>query len=481
MATNLGQRVHEAVRQARAEFPNKANRAWERHIRVEWGIAAPPPQRTSVELDRTLTSDIASALTPALEGFDLSGIDIPDPGLSLDRGFTWEGGTGLSLSEPPTSTPAWMTEGDSILFHEEFELYWPEGKKRYMEFDASLDKDGTSNSAELAVWNLSDEKLGAYYEALRQAGIGHEGEEMEMVEGFIPFMRVYAGYGDWCPLVFTGKIDKLPQTEWDGADKVTRFSLIDDEESRLPRWRCQHTFPPGTMLSEIVEELIDYLGIPLGEPVELGIDFPIKSGRSFGEDQTVRDVLRELAQETESVMYVANSKIFFVPIDFGFSTGLKLNKKTGLIFATTPIHYPRWGGTEELNFVALLNPMLTLDGLVHVEDAHFSGLVRIEAVHIKINRDDYYCDCRALLFDEEAAKEGREERAEAKVQSLNQARDLSEVFPLLRDGFSLTDYSHILEAPPTAPVGIPQWGQPAGPQFRWNDTDGHWEEVEEGE
>ena len=461
--------IMEAVRRALQETgpaDPREGRAWERHIRVEWGLMGPPRmERIKLEERQTLTSDLLSGKHPSIVGV---GDKVPwgDNSLTLEgQGFTkLPGGGGLSkltggeipsldsaalaargwsFVKPMDTRPNWLRDDPNIIFRDEFEWYWPAGKKRYMELDAKIEKDGTANSAELSVWNLSDETLGRYYEALREAGLGHDGEEMEMVSGFIPYVRVYAGYGNWLPLVFTGKISKLPETVWDRADKVTKFSLSDDEESRLPRWRCPGAagsyFPPGTKHSEIVEKLIQEIGMTPGAPIKLGVDYPIKSGRSYGPDKPLREALRELAQATDSEMFVVNSKLFFVPKDYGIPTDLKINKNTGLIWVSRPIHYPRWDGTEEVVFTALLNPMLSLDCVVEVEDKHFKGKVRIEAVHIKIGREDYYCECRASIYDEEAARRIRTERAQTRLNELNAERDLSKQAPLRLINFEIVD------------------------------------------
>ncbi len=356
-------------------------------------------------------------------------------------------------------------------FSAEFEWHWPSRRRRYLEFEATFEKDGTQNTASLSVWNLSDDVLARYYEVLRQAGLGSESEEREMQE-VIPYMRIYAGWGEDPPLIFTGKIEKLPESYFAGGDKITVFSLVDDEEGRLPRWRCpgsRMSFPPGTPIRDIIETLIAELGLPLGAPVEPGVNYPVKEGRSFGPDTPIREALRDLAQETESEFYVVNSHVYFVPADYGIPTGLTLNRRTGLIWIGRPIHYQRWAGTEELVFTALIHPLLTPGAIVTVADRYFTGTVRIEGVHIQINRSAYYAECRCIVWDETAAREARREKAREILRQLQRGRDPRIYVPLqLDENFNIWDPTPYVENPPPRDREWLEWRPDAQDDPYWD-------------
>ena len=407
---------------------------WERHVRVEWGVARQP--------------------------------DVEGPGPGGYRDVIGE-----------------------IVYANQFELFYPRELKRYMEFESSIERDGASNTATLTVWNISEPTLARYYEALRQAGVqpdmeaGEPGmgesdldafsEERELAAGYIPYVRVYAGWGDWVPLIFTGKVKTLPETSWDRADKVTKFQLSDDEYSILPRWRCPGRdggeFLPGTMKSEIVSRLAEELRLPLGRAIELGVDFPIKSGQSLSADKTVRDQLVVEAQHTNSMFYVLNSRLYFVPISHGYMTDLVLSKDSGLVWASRPIHHPQWGGTEEIVFTAMLNPMLNLDSVVRVIDHSFEGDVRISAVNIKIARQEYYCVCRGEIYDPQKADSNREAGLQALLSALNAQR--RGVNPLVRVP---GEFRLVEQKPAAITILKPRPVLPTIPSWIWDSIDGQW-------
>lgn len=330
----------------------------------------------------------------------------------------WERHIRIVFGMQDTSDEAKQQYGDSgqTTFQQTEEYYYPAGKNRYIEFDCTSTKDADNDAGTVRIWNFQEETLKRIYDVLTAAGLDSEAEECDA--GKVPWLDIYAGYGEWCPLVFTGKIKGLPTTEHDGADVVTTFNVTDDAHNFLKDKRSDATFPPGTMHSEIVLSLLDELGLPLGVPAELGTDFPSKNGLTLGPDTSIREALDREAQDTNSTFWVRNSHSYFVPIAYGKEVGVTLNQRTGLIFGPRPVHRPQWGGNDDLEFVSLMNPLLEVDTVVTIDSEGFKGKVKLTEVNYVANEHDFYCNCKASLEDETEREEDREKKTQEVVAAL---------------------------------------------------------------
>ena len=325
----------------------------------------------------------------------------------------------VGITDQSDQAVAQYGEGGTVTFQSTFEYYWPAGKRRYIEIHAVLTDDVSSNQAEVKIWNVSDESLEKIYNAFSAIGMKTADSESDEVDsGFIPWMEVYLGYGDWCPLYFTGKIKGLPTTQWQSADTVTVFKLVDDVHDYLPQRRAHSTYPPGTMHSDIVKHLLKELGLPLGAEVQLGVDFPTKDGVSYSPDISIRNALSHEAEDTESVFFVSQSMAYFVPKTWGNSGGLTLTEKNGLIWTAKPIHKPQWGENEDVQYTSLVNPILK-PRLIHgIKSGSFSGSVSITQVEVNVNKHDYYFICKSTIQDEEQSQKALQDAIQAKLQEL---------------------------------------------------------------
>jgi hypothetical protein len=295
-------------------------------------------------------------------------------------------------------------EGNTT-FSTEIEYDYLNGKNRYIEFQVSTAKAAESDGGEVKVWNLSEQVLKQIYDVLTAAGMVSEAEECD--KGFIPWLDIYAGYGDWCPLVYTGKVKGLPATVWEKADTVTSFVVVADSTNHMRLNRTNSSYVPGTLHSTIVTDLLFQLDLPMGTPMELGTDFPIKGTLTYGPDISVREALDREAQATGSSFWVRNDHAYFVPTAYGKEPGIILSQYSGLIFGAKPVHRPQWGGTEELGFTSLMNPLLEVDSIITIQSEGFNGSVLIIEVEYVANRHDYYAVCKATLDDAEKREEKR--------------------------------------------------------------------------
>lgn len=369
----------------------------------------------------------------------------------------------------------WNVESlsEGTLLSTDFEWYYPGGKRRYMEVEGLHEKNSIRQEGQVKVWNISDEVLQKYYEYLRQAGLGALSEEMELESDIISWVFVYAGWGPGDPpLVYLGKVIDVPETEWDGADKVVSIRIADDLYGHLARKRCpggdETTFPPGTLMSDVVKKLVSLLDVPLGAPIMLGYDFELKEGIAWGPNTAIIDALLEVAEDTFSVVYIQLNQLFFLPLTFGAPTGITLSKDTGLIWSSKPIHRPTPAGTVEIQFKCLIDPRIHIDSIVTIDSKEFKGDVRIEAKRLKISKSDYYYECIASEWNEEAAKAELEE--EIKSGQPGRLTALREAVKLYK--------AYEEQKAKWAPVEEPShWPEGYWPEYRWNEEKGIWELI----
>jgi hypothetical protein len=329
-------------------------------------------------------------------------------------------------------------EDGATMFSDSVELYWPQGKKRYIEFKGAHAADAGASKGECKIWNLGDRRLKKLYDVLTQIGVSSESEECD--SGFVPWLEFLAGYGEWTPVIFTGKITGLPVTQYDGADTVTTFQVVDDVKNFL-RWkRADGSFPPGSKYSDIVDKLIQDLNLPLGEPVELGEDKDVKEGMMLSPDMGLREALAGLAEATGSVFFVKNSHVYFIPAEKGMDQGLELTPQNGLIWTVTPVHKPQWGGNEDVAFTCLLSGVLKQKGTIRIKSEEFTGAVTITEIEYVVNQHDYYCNCKATL---EGAGDGAETSSAETPTGVNIESDGEDV-PVDSSGISYEDFGGLI-------------------------------------
>jgi|GEM_PF-6959809 len=309
----------------------------------------------------------------------------------------------------------------------DFEWYYPAGKKRYLEFNATVDCDSDDNVGTLDVWNLTEAKLRQIYDALKQAGI--KIEEGDPDGAFHPYAEVYAGYGPGQPpLIFNGRILKLPEMKWSGADMITSFKLGRDTEDRTARKRCNREWTPGTMWSTVVRDLLNDLEIALGAPPELGVDYPLKEDLQFAPEMAIRSALDQCAQNTDSEFYVLNSLAFFVPRGWGIPTGSALSPETGLIHNAEIAFQAAWTGVEEIHFTCLMNSWISLNSMVPIESANFTGTVKVKSITYNIGNHDFYMVCKGEILDEQTQLATQRQYVQGRLDALRKSNKRQTVF-----------------------------------------------------
>ena len=173
---------------------------------------------------------------------------------------------------------------------------------------------------------------------------------------------VDSGYVDHHGAIFMGTVTEKYDT-FKGADVCTvlRCRSVD---ALTKRTRINKTYESGKKLTDIVEEMLNLTGIPIGK-IDSS-DAMTDTARTYANDKTVDDHLRALAAELDMDYRIVNGAAYYTDISNPEETVYVLTSDTGLLKADL------MSGREFYNPIyrvtSLLLPDLVQGRLVQIND-----------------------------------------------------------------------------------------------------------------
>jgi hypothetical protein len=241
-----------------------------------------------------------------------------------------------------------------------------------LKFDISKNPIGTPNNSKFEIFNLS--------QASRQA----------IKKGYI--LELKAGYKGLVETIFTGNVrpDGI-KSQRHGADISTNLEC-GDGESAIVLAKLDKSYPPGTSLIQILEDIAEQLGIE--DPAQpdgvtagtvLGIP-PVIYGRGISIHGPCNVSLNKLLKPQGLHWSVQNGKLEIIPVGANKgASAILVSAETGMLGV------PSFNG-QYVEFQSLLNPKLVPNALVKVvsenNDPQINGFFKIQTSHFEGDTHD---------------------------------------------------------------------------------------------
>lgn len=272
-------------------------------------------------------------------------------------------------------------------------------RDHHVEFD--IDKSGgessDGNEATVTIFNLADETV----------------KYLENNSGDKTFITIRAGYSDdGLVTIFRGNVARVIDSI-DGVNRKTKLTLSDGGVF-IKEQLSSRSYPKGTKIDKIVDDLILDLDLPRGSIAKLGNDVVTKH-RTILYGKTADQLKRIL----ESRNYAFNIQDMFTNVIARAQEKAKeeaetkdqknrvpvITPNTGLIGSPSFIDDSASMTTLEadtnapngIKFRSLLNGVLLPNTYVKIESRKFNGIYRITKVKHKGNYEgsEWYTDCEA--------------------------------------------------------------------------------------
>lgn len=187
------------------------------------------------------------------------------------------------------------------------------------EFTIPFDDDIAANTAEITVYNLSDNTIN---QIKNQATI-----------------TVTAGYGNDTGIIFSGYISSK-KSYWNDLDRITEIRAIDDKSRYNQTIKgdgskdengnvvTSISYSAGKKASYILKDLVEKVGLPVAV-FKVSRDYTYKDEVSV--DGSLSDAIKQYATVCGVSAYVCKQKIYVRPLKDGDNTHFKLSADTGLL------------------------------------------------------------------------------------------------------------------------------------------------------
>lgn len=305
----------------------------------------------------------------------------------------------------------------------------------HIEFD--IEKNGgessDGNQAEVTIINLKDSTV----------------KFLDNNSGDKTFISIRAGYSDdGMVTIFRGNIVKVID-KLEGVDRKTKLTLTDGGVF-VKEQVSSRSYPKGTKLDRVVEDLLLDLDLPLGSITKLGDDV-VTTHRTIFYGKTVDQLKRVL----ESRNYAFNVQDMFSYVIARAMAKAEeeargkdqksritvLNPSTGLIGSPSFIDDSASMTSKEadtnspsgIKFRSLLNGALLPNTYVKIESRNFNGIYRITKVKHRGSYEgsEWYSDCEAEDIGL-AVDQGQVERKQVETVGVTSREEAASV-PVIDD------------------------------------------------
>jgi len=252
-----------------------------------------------------------------------------------------------------------------------------------VEFKVENSNKVNASKAEITIYNLSDASKSKI----------KKDEQVQLKAGY------RSDYG----IIFYGIVDKVTE-EWEGGDVKTIVRAVDSTKILFDQTKIVKTYPKGTSVKTIVEEMFSLGSIPIGRVDDPGVQLnkdttflgtpyeivqqvlKLTNGELF-KGMSESKAIREAMQTSCFTAYIENNMGYFVRKDFRGSEAVVLSSETGLMEVTE-----QEDENAELDYRirCLLNWKLCTDALIQLKSYKASGVFKV-VDYTHICKGEEYC------------------------------------------------------------------------------------------
>lgn len=245
-----------------------------------------------------------------------------------------------------------------------------------IEFTVPYDDDTEANEAEIIIYNLSETTI----QSLKYNNP----------------ISITAGYKNDSGVIFKGFISKVI-TKFDGVDKITTISAIDDcdlEERNL----VDISYKQGTKASYILKDLIGKIKLPL-------VVFRPRRDWTYKDEVNVdgglMENIRNFAEICGISVYINKGGIYARHLTDGDNINFIVSEDTGLI--ESPEEFEEEVQAEDYKdvvkgyrFRMLLQPRITTGAIITLKSRDVSGQFRVRSGEHTFNSEEAVTYCEVI-------------------------------------------------------------------------------------
>lgn len=299
----------------------------------------------------------------------------------------------IGIGKPGSTTMAWQygnipVQTLQVPFANKFTSQPPAPLR--VQFDIMKNTLATSNKAEIKIFNMSNQNSAA------------------LTPG-VP-LRLQAGYNNVVNTIFYGVVLlEGASTKRSGPDIITTIPC-GDGESAITYTRLDRSYPPGTTLASILQDVANQMSIateysPVGVQTGLVMGLPnVTYGRGIIVHGTCSQTLTKLLKPHNMIWSVQNGLLQIMPKNAysGNGTAIVVSQDTGMIGVPS-------NNNSYTQFTSLLNPQIVPGCLVQLQTNQkttvngkvksLSGFYIVQTAHYEGDSHDnkwqVTCECTA--------------------------------------------------------------------------------------
>lgn len=215
-----------------------------------------------------------------------------------------------------------------------------------IDFMYDFDDELENNVSEINLWNVSDDTINRI----------EKGAEVILK----------AGYGDDVGVILIGKVGEVEVNHY-SVDRELKLYVSDGVNLWGTRVKKTYENLPA---KDIVEDVLSEVGLSIGKIM-------VENNRSYGKlvlDNSLVNILNDLAHNTDSKFYIKNGKGYFVNKEYSDKNVVVLNKDSGLLNNPT-----RQTIDERMGWsvTCLLEHRISVGSTVSIQSKTANGVFRV--------------------------------------------------------------------------------------------------------